>query len=307
MAAESIVQVENLCAMCGARTAINDLSFGLSSGRTLALIGPNGAGKSTLFRVLLGLHLPASGEASLFGQSSQSLAPETLARLAYVPETHAEDPRMRVVDLEHFREEVYPRFDRAFFAELSAGFALRRDARVSELSRGQRAGLVVGLALAQRPELLLLDDPLLGLDPLARRRVVEAILARTAEGGFTTVISAHELGDIERVADDVLLIGRGRARPLVALVDLLDNSRLLRVSTTTSIAALEALPHVIAVDPKREGIDVVLDGPSTGESVASTEQAIRALDPTPSELEALSFEQIVLAWLAQESRKEMER
>ncbi len=307
MTTESIVSVEKLRALYGPHVAINDLSFTAERARTLALIGPNGAGKSTLFRVLLGLHHPAGGRASIFGQEARALTAATLARLAFVPETHAEEPSLRVEELAEFHAVVHPRFDRSFFDELAASFALRKSARVRELSRGQRAGLVVGLALAQKSELLLLDDPLLGLDPLARRRVIEAILTRTSEGGLTTLIAAHELDDLERVADDVVLIGRKKALSLGSLVDLLEHARLVRVSPATSIETLQALPHVLAVDAKRDATEVVFIATAEPHSVRQIHASIRSFDPNAGESENLSFEALVLAWLSQESRKDLQQ
>lgn len=297
MTNEAAISVADLRLAYGARRVIDDLSFEVMQGRTLTLIGPNGAGKSTLFRALVGLHTSELGRIQVLGCDAQSLKPQVLSRLAFVPETHAEEPSLRVEELVSYRAALYPHFDRAFFGELAADFALRKDARVRELSRGQRAGLVVGLAIAQKPDLLLLDDPLLGLDPLARRRIVEAILSRTAEGEGTTVMAAHELGDIERVTDDVIFLGRGHGRSLGSLTDLLDRVRLVRVAPNTSIASLEALPDVFAVDVKRECIEVVIER-------TDVRAQLLALDPEASLDEAISFEGVVLAWLAHETRKE---
>lgn len=296
MTSEAAISVENLRLAYGAHRVIDDLRFEVMQGRTLTLIGPNGAGKSTLFHALVGLHAPEAGRIEVLGCNAQALRPDVLSRLAFVPETHAEEPSLRIDELVSYRAALYPRFDRAFFGELAAGFALRKEARVRELSRGQRAGLVVGLAIAQKPELLLLDDPLLGLDPLARRRIVEAILARTAEGEGTTVMAAHELGDIERVTDDVVFLGRGRGRALGSLTELLDRVRLVRVASDTSLVALDALPDVLAVDVKRECTEVVIEQ-------AEARASLIALDPNASLDEAISFEGVVLAWLAHETRK----
>jgi ABC-2 type transport system ATP-binding protein len=292
-----MVSVKGLRASYGGHVAIEGLSFEAVEGRTLTVVGPNGAGKSTLFRAMVGLHPRDKGEIRVLGCDAKSLTPEALSKLAFVPETHAEEPSLRVEELAAYRASIYPRFDRGFFQELAASFALRKEARVRELSRGQRAGLVVGLAIAQKPELLLLDDPLLGLDPFARRRIVEAILARTAEGEGTTVMAAHELGDIERVTDDVVFLGRGHGHALGNLTDLLDRVRLVRVSLETSITALDALPDVLAVAVKRDCIDVVIKR-------TDVRALLVALDPKASLDEAISFEAVVLAWLAHETRKE---
>lgn len=300
MTNEAAISVANLCVSYGAHRAIDGLTFEAMRGRTLTLIGPNGAGKSTLFRALVGLHAPDAGRIQLLGCDAQSLTPQVLSRLAFVPETHAEEPSLRVEELVSYRAALYHRFDRAFFNELAAGFALRKEARVRELSRGQRAGLVVGLAIAQKPELLLLDDPLLGLDPLARRRIVEAILSRTTEHAQTTLMAAHELGEIERATDDVVFLGRGRGRALGDLADLLERVRRVRVSSSVSIAALDALPDVLAVDVNHDGIDVVIEH-------EAARVALLALDPLASADEPISFEDLVLAWLSQESRKELSR
>lgn len=297
MTTDVVVSVEGLRVSYGAHVAIETLSFEAMRGRTLTLVGPNGAGKSSLFRAMVGLYPRDRGEIRVLGCDAKSLTPEALSKMAFVPETHAEEPSLRVEELAAYRASIYPRFDRAFFNELAAGFALRKEARVRELSRGQRAGLVVGLAIAQKPELLLLDDPLLGLDPLARRRIVEAILSRTADGEGTTVMAAHELGDIERVTDDVVFLGRGRGRALGNLTDVLDRVRVVRVAPSTSIAALDALPDVLAVDVKRDSIDVVIEH-------AEVRASLVALDPDATIAEPISFEGVVLAWLAHETRKE---
>jgi ABC-2 type transport system ATP-binding protein len=300
---DPVVVFDAVDANYGVHHALHKLSFTLERGRTLSVVGPNGAGKSTLFRVLTGLHAPASGNCKLLGERSQALPPQLMSRIAFVPETHAEEPGLSVASLVDYRAALYPRFDRSFFHELAANFALRKTAHVRELSRGQRAGLVVGLALAQKPEVLLLDDPLLGLDPLAKRRIIEAILERTADAQMSTLLAAHELGDIERVTDDVVLLGRGKSIVMGALHDVLESARLVRCPKTADISALEALPAVLAVDVKRDAIEVVV----TSAPTAVTQVAFEALGADVAAATVMSFEQLVLAWLSHENRKEIQR
>lgn len=298
------LSVERLSVELGGRTILDDVSFTAHAGRIAAVLGPNGAGKSTLFRALLGLVAPTAGGSHVLGVPSNALSASDRARIAYVPETHAEQPSARIDDLEELRTALYPGFDRGVFQSIAADFSLRRDARVRELSRGQRAGLLVALALAQRPALLLLDDPTLGLDPLARRRVVDALLAYGRGAVGTLVFASHELGDVERIADDVVVLTDGRVRAADGLADLVERTCGVTVSSPASRAAIAAIDGVLRVEQQRDGLSIVVFGTSAArdQTLADVARVAGAAigEPTP-----ISFEECALALLAPRPRAEI--
>jgi len=281
--------------------ALQGVSFEVEPGRVLAVVGPNGAGKSTLFRAMLGLVPLDAGEARVLGLPPGELPPAERARIAYVPETHPELGHARVADTLAFRRRLYPGFDDRTFAELTAAAAVRPSMRVGELSRGQRALFVVGLALAQAPSLLLLDDPTLGLDPLARRRVIQAVLAATRERSLTAIVATHEIADVERLADDILLLPRGRATCQVEeIAAFVDRSWSVCVPLDAPRDEIESLDAVLHVWPRRDHLEVILsDEPAqrcaTQRTLALLTGAFDALEPRP-----VSLEELTLAWLARE-------
>jgi ABC-2 type transport system ATP-binding protein len=294
---DAIVEARGLSVRYGATLALDDVSLRLERGRVLAVVGANGAGKSSLFRALLGLLPVAGGEPRIFGRVPQALTPSDRSRIAYVSERHAELGHATIPELVDLREALYAAFDRALFDELMRDLKVPPDRTVDTLSRGQRAGVAVGLALSQRPDLLLLDDPTLGLDPLARRRIVQSLL-RVASGGEVTVLFAtHELADVERVADEVLLLRRGRGAVAVDTDTFVAESAAFWVPTDVPRAAIEAIDGVVWVWPQRRGQHVVLRGDA--ERLERASSALRALCERPDlEEHAVSFEELALAWLA---------
>lgn len=301
---EAVVDVTRLTVELGGRAVLSDVSFAAREQRITAVLGPNGAGKSTLFRALLGLVAPTSGGATVFGAPASDLSAADRARVAYVPETHAEQPSARVDDLEALRAALYPRFDRRMFRGIAADFGLRRDARVRDLARGQRAGLVVALALAQRPDLLLLDDPTLGLDPVARRSVVDALLSYGRSAAGTLVFASHELADVERIADDVVFLADGQVRAADSLAELVEQSCSVALPADVSRAAIAAIDGVVRVERGAVGVSVVVFGSGAARQHTLARVAeIAGGDvgaPTP-----ISFEECALSLLGARAQSEI--
>ncbi len=208
--ADSVVHVEHLTRRFGANVALDDLSLQVPRGTVFGIVGANGAGKTTLLRHLLGLLRPQTGTVRVFGRDPIADPVGVLGRIGYLSEENDLPPWMRLRELLRFVRAFYPSWDDAFAEELRRTFALDPNAMVGELSRGQkaRAGLLV--ALAYRPELLILDEPSTGLDPLARRDILAAVLKTVAQEGRTVLFSSHLLDEVERVSDHVALIDRGR-------------------------------------------------------------------------------------------------
>ncbi len=207
---DSVVCVDHLTRRFGKTIALDDLSLRVPRGTVFGIVGANGAGKTTLLRHLLGLLRPQTGTVRIFGRDPIADPVGVLGRIGYLGEENDLPPWMRVRELLHFVRAFYPSWDDAFAEELRRSFALDPAAIVGELSRGQkaRAGLLV--ALAYRPELLILDEPSTGLDPLARRDILAAVLKTVAQEGGTVLFSSHLLDEVERVSDHVALLNHGR-------------------------------------------------------------------------------------------------
>lgn len=217
---EPIVTVAGLTRRFGAVTALDAVSLSLPSGAVYGLVGANGAGKTTLIRHLLGLLRAESGSVRVFGLDPVAEPVGVLSRIGYLSEENDLPGWMRVGELVRYSRAFYAGWDDTYAEELRKAFALDPRARIQDLSRGQkaRAGLLV--ALAHRPELLLLDEPSSGLDPVVRRDILEAIMRTIAHESRTVLFSSHLLDEVERVADHVTMISHGRialSEPLDAL------------------------------------------------------------------------------------------
>ncbi|MFF4249153.1 ABC transporter ATP-binding protein [Streptomyces sp. NPDC001822] len=189
------------------RRALSDCSFRLPAGRICALVGPNGAGKSTLLSLTAGLLRPTRGSVRVLGSTPAEARP----RIAYVAQEKPLFPQLTVADTLWAGAELNP----ATWDPATAGRVadpLPQDAKVRTLSGGQRTRLALALALGKRPELLLLDEPMADLDPLARHQLMGVLMAEAAEHGTTIVMSSHILTELEGACDYLLLVEGGRVR-----------------------------------------------------------------------------------------------
>lgn len=208
--ASAIVSVTGLTRRFGNRLALDDLSLFVPPGCVFGLVGENGAGKTTLIKHLLGLFLAQSGTVSVFDRDPVRYPVEVLSRVGYLSEDRDLPSWMRVGELLCYTQGFYEDWDAAYAEKLLQQFALDPAAKVRTLSQGQNAKLGLLLALAHRPQLLLLDEPSSGLDPLVRRDILEAIIRSVAEDGRTVLFSSHLLDEVERVSDHLAMIHNGR-------------------------------------------------------------------------------------------------
>jgi ABC-2 type transport system ATP-binding protein len=206
---ESVITVSELTRRFGATTALDSVSLSVSRGVVHGLVGANGAGKTTLIRHVLGLLRAQSGSVRVFGHDPVADPVGVLSRIGYLSEENDLPGWMRVEELIRYSRAFYPAWDDAYAEELRQAFALDPQARIKNLSRGQkaRAGLLV--ALAHRPELLVLDEPSSGLDPIVRRDILGAVMRTIAHEGRTVLFSSHLLDEVEQVADHVTMISHG--------------------------------------------------------------------------------------------------
>ncbi|MBL9137370.1 MAG: ABC transporter ATP-binding protein [Verrucomicrobiales bacterium] len=208
--ADSVVSVNGLTRRFGSRIALDEVSLHVPRGSIFGLVGENGAGKTTLLRHVLGLLRPEAGIVRVLGLDPVAEPVEVLSRTGYLSETRDLPDWMRVDELLRYTRAFYRTWDANYAEELRRQFELPPDQRIRSLSQGQlaKAGLLV--ALAFRPELLVLDEPSSGLDPVVRRDILEAIIRTVAEERRTVLFSSHLLDEIERVCDYVAMIRAGR-------------------------------------------------------------------------------------------------
>src|SRR5207302_6522462 len=194
----------------GATTALDSVSLSMPRGAVYGLVGANGAGKTTLIRHLLGLLRAESGSVRVFGLDPVVDPVGVLSRIGYLSEENDLPGWMRIDEVIRYSRAFYPAWDDAYAEELRRMFALDGAAKIKNLSKGQKARAGLLIALAYRPELLVLDEPSSGLDPLVRRDILAAIIRTITEEGRTVLFSSHLLEEVERVADHVAMIHRGR-------------------------------------------------------------------------------------------------
>jgi len=218
---ESVITVSGLTRRFGSKTALDSVTLSLPRGAVYGLVGANGAGKTTLIKHILGLLRAQSGSVRIFGLDPVADPVAVLSRIGYLSEENDLPGWMRVDELIRYSRAFYPDWDDAYAEELRQRFALDPAAKIKTLSKGQkaRAGLLV--ALAYRPELLVLDEPSSGLDPIVRRDILGAVIRTIADEGRTVLFSSHLLEEVEEVADHVTMISEGR----IALSDSLEAIR----------------------------------------------------------------------------------
>jgi ABC-2 type transport system ATP-binding protein len=206
----SVIEVAGLSRRFGPKLALDNVRLAVPRGGVFGLVGVNGAGKTTLIKHVLGLLRAQEGSVRVFGRDPAADPAGVLARVGYLSEEPDLPGWMRVGELFRYTRAFYPNWDPAFAEELRVSFALDPSAKVKHLSKGQRARAGLVLALAHRPELLVLDEPSSGLDPIVRRDILAAVIRTVADEGRTVLFSSHLLHEVERVADRVALIDRGR-------------------------------------------------------------------------------------------------
>src|SRR6266540_2017325 len=207
---EPVIEIGGLSRHFGARLALDSVSLEVPRGSVFGLVGANGAGKTTLIRHILGLLRAESGSVRVFGRDPVADPVGVLSRIGYLSEENDLPGWMRVDELLRYSRAFYPAWDDAYAEELRRTFALDPTAKIKNLSKGQkaRAGLLV--ALAYRPELLVLDEPSSGLDPIVRRDILGAVIRTIADEGRTVLFSSHLLEEVEQVADHVTMIAQGQ-------------------------------------------------------------------------------------------------
>src|SRR5262245_48581621 len=225
------IETVGLTRRFGKLDAVNGLSLHVPTGSIFALIGPNGAGKTTTLKILVNLLKPTAGRALVLGTDTQRIGPSLLQRVGYVSENQTLPDWMTPNELFAFCKPLYPNWDEALRQRLQIDLRLSSNAPLRNLSRGARMKAALLASVAYRPELVLLDEPFSGLDPLARDELADALTMMASERPFTCFIASHDIDEIERLATWVGYIDQGRVLFTEPVAALLKRHRLIEVGT----------------------------------------------------------------------------
>jgi ABC-2 type transport system ATP-binding protein len=228
----------------GSNWALRECDLEIPPGSVTALVGPNGAGKTTLLQLAVGLSKPSAGELLVLGHPPREGAASVLPRLGFVAQEHPLYRGFTVRETLELGRRLNPGWDAELAAARIDRLGLPPKKKVGKLSGGQQAQVALTLALAKRPELLLLDEPVASLDPLARREFLQSVMEVVAETGMTVVLSSHIVADLERVCDHLLILSQGRTQLVGPVEEILRGHRLL-TGPRAEAAAVAAQHHVI--------------------------------------------------------------
>ena len=229
------IEIRDLHYRAGKSFEIRDLALSVPTGAMYGFLGPNGSGKTTTIRLMLGLLRPLKGTITVLGGEVPRESPRILARTGYVPEQPHLYTTLNVGEALAFHAAFYPSWDAKWADELLGLFQLRRDQGLARLSKGEMGKLEMLLALSQRPELLVLDEPTDGLDPVVRRDLLTALLDYVSQQNATVFISSHLVHELERICDWVGVMDRGRLVAELPMHSFKNGIKRLRVSSAPAL------------------------------------------------------------------------
>jgi ABC-2 type transport system ATP-binding protein len=240
----SALETQSLGKRYGRTWALRDCSLKLPRGRIAALVGPNGAGKTTLLHLTVGLTEPTSGSVHVLGWSPQDHASEVLPRVGFLAQDRPLYRTFTVQEMLHMGRKLNRRWDNNIAISRLTKLGIPLDRKIGKLSGGQQAQVALVMTLAKRPEVLLLDEPVSALDPLARREFLQTLMAAAAEDGLTILLSSHIIADLERVCDYLIILSDSRVQLTGDIDQILDKHKLL-VGPSCDQEAVASLHNVV--------------------------------------------------------------
>ena len=278
----NIVEASGLSKRYGGTWALRECNLAVPAGHVAALVGPNGAGKTTLLNLAVGLAAPTAGGVTVLGGRPAG-SPAALDGIAFVAQDTPLYKNLSAADMLHLTRNLNRRFDQPYAQARLAELGIPPQRKAGRLSGGQQAQLALTLALARRPRLLLLDEPMAMLDPVARHDFMATVLTAAVDDGVSVVLSSHVLAELERVADYLILLSRGRVQVAGEVDDLLASHRVL----TGPAAEVDRYSERPVVHVRR------------GEAQAHLLVRAAAHDPVPPGWEAhpVGLEELALAYL----------
>jgi ABC-2 type transport system ATP-binding protein len=284
-----MIQINNLWKKFGRHEALQGLSFAVPKGSAYALIGANGAGKTTTIKVLMNILEPTRGSATVLGVDSRKISPRELNRIGYVSENQDMPERLTVGEYLDYLRPFYLRWDRELEKTIRRQLRLPAERRISDLSHGMRMKMALACALPFRPELLVLDEPFSGLDPLVRDEFMEELLRQAGE--MTVLISSHELGEIDGVATHVAFLDEGKLLFEESMSDLMGRFREVHITMEREARPPGQVPPQW-LDVKAAGnvlmfVDTKFSDDDLGERVESLVGTVRHIDTQPMALRSI--------------------
>jgi len=270
---------------------LRDCTLEVPAGAIVGLVGPNGAGKTTLLEMIIGLLQPTEGQLSVFGESSHADPAARLARVGYVAQDHPLYRDFSIADMFHLGRAMNPSWDQQLAQARMDALDIPLKRKVKQLSGGQRAQVSLTMALAKRAPLLVLDEPVSSLDPVARLEFMREVMAAAAGTGLTVLIASHVVSELERFCDWLIVLTGGRVQLAGPADDLIDAHRLITVPRATPDAELPGL-IVHRTDSDRHSSAIVHTDPV---QLAAQQHPGWQADP-------VGFEQLVMAYLQRPSR-----
>ena len=224
---ELALETQALGKRYGKTWALRDCTLEVPAGSVAALVGPNGAGKTTLLHLAVGLTTPTAGTVRVLGSSARERPDLVLPRVGFVAQEHPLYRRFRLREMVKACEKLNTTWDQALAESRLERLRIPLDQKVDTLSGGQQAQVALTLALAKRPELLVLDEPVAALDPLARREFLQSLMEAVADGGLTVLLSSHIIADLERVCDYMILLSASQVQLAAPIDDIVGAHRVL--------------------------------------------------------------------------------
>jgi ABC-2 type transport system ATP-binding protein len=280
------LRAERLGRRYGRVWGLRDCTLEVPTGAVAALVGPNGAGKTTLLEMIIGLLEPTEGQVSVFGETSRAGTAQTLARVGYVAQDHPLYRDFSVADMFHLGREMNPSWDQKLAAARMDALGIPRGRKVRRLSGGQQAQVSLTMALAKRAPLLVLDEPVSSLDPVARLELMRDVMALAAGTSLTFLISSHVVSELEQFCDWLIVLAGGHLQLAGPAGDLLAAHRMLTVPRATPAAELPG-QIIHRTDSDRQSTVLVRIDPG---GLAAQRHAGWQAEP-------VSFEQLVLGYL----------
>jgi ABC-2 type transport system ATP-binding protein len=285
----------------GNKCAVDGLSFRVPRGSVFAFIGRNGAGKTTTIRMILGLLEPTRGWSAILGHDSTALPPEVRARIGYMAEGHPVYAWMRAGQYGRFQSGFYRHWNASVFSAVIDYFAIDPRTRAGDLSHGQRAGLHLAMTLAIEPEVLMLDDPATGLDPAARRSLLEAMIYFTRSRERTIFFSSHLLDDVERVADHVAVLDYSVLRCCCGVETFRDRVRQFAVRFRDEPPRdLPDFRGLLRVSRAEKELTLIVANPD-----GQTQRRLQALGAVAVDEQPLSLEDALIAYVGRHGKKSL--
>ncbi|MEO7715452.1 MAG: ABC transporter ATP-binding protein [Capsulimonas sp.] len=287
-----VIETHGLTKYYGTREVVSPLDLAVPRGSIFGFLGRNGAGKSTTIRMMLGLVEPTRGSATVLGQDSRSLTPELRARVGYLAEGHHVYGWMTVKECGEWQSRFYQNWNWGVYNGVVDHFGLNPKTKAKGLSRGERAGLCLALTLAPEPELLILDDPALGLDPVARRSLLQSMLYVTRRADRTILFSSHLLSDVERVADHIAILDRSVLRANCSLETFQDRVRQVSLKFPGTPPPPPAIPGLL--HSFRTENEMVL---TIANMSPDTDRILKSLNPKSIDPMPLGLEDAFISYL----------